>query len=158
MLFSIGYHGLTPPQLIDALQEYEIELLVDVRSRPHGRTVAFNQNAIAPILEANEIKYLWRGKFLGGFSEITDEALEHLIELQEGKNTCIMCLEAIPENCHRFYEIGQRLLLNNAIKIRHIRVKVKKPTECQVHEGRRQISQPPITSIIYNVGKQQNLI
>ncbi len=158
MLFSIGYLGLTPQQLIDALQEYDTELLIDVRSSPRSKFPAFNSENIAPILIENEIEYKWHGDRLGGRSKIEDSALVSLIEIQREKVVCIMCMESVIKNCHRYYEIGQRLLNNHAIEVSHIKVKPPKKLKNTLSEERRIIQPVPICSIVLNTGDQTQLL
>ncbi|MFO7976090.1 MAG: DUF488 family protein, partial [Candidatus Hydrogenedentota bacterium] len=56
-----------------------------------------------------KITYIWAGKYLGGFSDIREEEIKNLAELQKGKTVCLMCMERDPMSCHRETEIGRRL-------------------------------------------------
>lgn len=105
-IYTIGYQGRSVEELQRIVAHYRIELLVDVRSKPYGRRVEFNKNALTAILPC----YRWMGDRLGGFSEITDQAILDLAELVRNKRVLIMCMEQKPSECHRSTEIAARLL------------------------------------------------
>ena len=109
MIYSIGYQKLDQKTLIEILKAHQVEVLVDVRSRPYGRKPVFNRNAMERWLPAAGIEYLWKGDILGGFAPIEEEAIKWLADFGRERIVCIMCMEADPEKCHRKMEIGRRL-------------------------------------------------
>ena len=109
MIYSIGYQKLDQKTLIEILKAHQVEVLVDVRSRPYGRITVFNRNAMERWLPAAGIEYLWKGDILGGFAPIEEEAIKWLADFGRERSVCIMCMEADPEKCHRKTEIGRRL-------------------------------------------------
>ncbi len=111
MLFSIGYQKIgTPLVLIEELQRREVDMLMDVRSKPYSKwKEGFNMEPLRDRLAKSGICYLWRGKTLGGFAPIGERAIADLVLLQTGRAICLMCLEADPVRCHRKYEIARRL-------------------------------------------------
>lgn len=113
MMFSIGYQGMKDPQeLLDVLQKHDVQVVLDVRSKPYGRLHLFNKKALTAFLKAkSDIAYFWRGDKLGGFGPdpIAEADIAALAEWQKGKMVCLMCMEKNPDKCHRKYEIGKRL-------------------------------------------------
>ena len=109
MICSIGYQKLDQNTLIEILKAHQVEVLVDVRSRPYGRITVFNRKAMERWLPAAGIDYLWKGDILGGFAPIEEEAIEWLADFGRERVVCIMCMEADPEKCHRKKEIGLRI-------------------------------------------------
>jgi ATP-dependent DNA helicase RecQ len=109
VIYSIGYQKLDQNALIEILKAHQVEVLVDVRSRPYGRKPVFNRNAMERWLPAAGIDYLWKGDILGGFSPIEQESIKWLANFGRERTVCIMCMEADPEKCHRKMEIGRRL-------------------------------------------------
>jgi len=120
MIYTIGYQKLKDVgELTEILKTHEIEILLDVRSRPYGRKVAFNKKKLIEQLPTNGIRYKWVGEKLGGFASIADADIAKLAKYQEGKSICIMCMEADPENCHRHSQIARRLKAYN-VPVHHI--------------------------------------
>jgi ATP-dependent DNA helicase RecQ len=109
MIYSIGYQKLDQKTLIEILKAHQVEVLVDVRSRPYGRIPVFNRKAMERWLPEAGIDYLWKGDILGGFAAIEEEAIKWLADFARERTVCIMCMEADPEKCHRKIEIGRRL-------------------------------------------------
>ncbi len=110
MIFSIGYQKLSKAgQLVEALQQHGIRILVDVRSKPYGRNPSFRKPHLERTLNNHGLTYWWAGATLGGFSEVNESAIKDLAFWSHGKIACLMCLEAAPDRCHRKNEIGRRL-------------------------------------------------
>lgn len=119
-VYTIGYQDKTLARLQDALEDRGIRFLVDVRSRPYGRRTEFNRRALETAFDRSPIHYMWAGKRLGGFSEITDAAINDLARFVAGNVVCIMCMEADFHKCHRYYEIARRLWERHGIPAQHI--------------------------------------
>ncbi len=65
-VFTIGHSTRTIEQLIQVLNAYSIEILVDIRSYPAShKKPQFNSDTIKQELSKHEIQYLWLPK-LGG--------------------------------------------------------------------------------------------
>jgi ATP-dependent DNA helicase RecQ len=120
VIYSIGYQKLDQQTLIEILKARQVEVLVDVRSRPYGRNPVFNRNSMERWLPAAGIGYLWKGDILGGFAPIEEEAIEWLADYGCERSVCIMCMEADPDKCHRKMEIGRRLEAYG-VSVEHIR-------------------------------------
>jgi uncharacterized protein (DUF488 family) len=120
MLYTIGYQDLRGiGELVDILRTHGIEMLMDVRSRPAGQRSEFDQPNLAHAVAQAGIAYRWRGKDLGGFGKIRDEAVAELAAFQEGRKVCLFCMEADPDHCHRKLRIAARLE-QGGITARHL--------------------------------------
>ena len=134
MIYTIGYQGLPLDSFKRILREADINILIDVRSKPYGRAFQYNRNALEPLLKEMGILYWYKGDVLGGFSEIKPEALAWL----EGCGTpngadfgpdfkvpavpinyLLLCFEANPRECHRHYALG-RHLIGQGIDVVHL--------------------------------------
>jgi uncharacterized protein (DUF488 family) len=104
-IYTIGYQGMSIEELGEAMARYDIDRLIDVRSKPYSRNTSFNRNRLIESLGAS---YLWKGDVLGGFAKIKDDAIEWLAAQED--NVLVMCMERHPCDCHRQTEIGLRLL------------------------------------------------
>jgi uncharacterized protein (DUF488 family) len=133
-VFSIGHGNKKIEDFIQELKAYEIEFLLDIRSKPFSKwNPQFNQNELKFKLEEKGIKYVFVGDTLGGLPEdgkvvydlikekdFFKEGLERLTTANEKQiKIAIMCSESKPEECHRSKLIGQELL-KKKISLKHI--------------------------------------
>jgi len=104
-ILTIGHSNKTSHELIEKLKENKVSILVDVRSKPYSKyNPQFNRELFSQVCRNKGIKYLYRGRNLGGLLENTyyDEAIAELKKMAEGGEVpCVMCSEAKPEDCHR---------------------------------------------------------
>lgn len=114
-IYTIGYQGRTVEELHQAMAQHHIELLIDVRSKPYGRLTAFNRKRLEALIPG----YRWMGDRLGGFGEITDQAIADLAALAQSSRVLLMCMERDPLQCHRQYELAARLQ-NHGFKAIHL--------------------------------------
>jgi uncharacterized protein (DUF488 family) len=140
-IYTIGHSILSPERFTELLKKYQIDVLVDVRSRPSSKQVPhFNKNMLKSLVAAKGIKYLFLGKELGGIPENSDfydengyviysriassePFLKAISRLETGileYRVAIMCGEENPFGCHRRLLIG-RVLRERGIAIQHIR-------------------------------------
>lgn len=142
-LFTIGYEHHTPTTFIDKLRRNGISMLIDVREIPISRKKGFSKNALMEMLLENGIGYthikrlgspsaLRHGLYRNGhydeffleyacYLQGENEALEELIKLSRTFRSCIMCVEQMPEVCHRHViaeVVKQRL--GQEVQVRHI--------------------------------------
>ena len=138
-IFTIGYGNRNIDTFISLLENYKINIVVDVRSYPISR---FNSNFNKKRLENNlcnsRIDYLYKGSELGGKPANQDfflngtlnyqsvgklpaykAAINDLIQIAENKNICLMCCELLPHSCHRKNLIGETLTKLN-VRVLHI--------------------------------------
>jgi uncharacterized protein (DUF488 family) len=126
MIYTIGYEtihrkGGGVNDLVKLMNQNDITLLVDVRSKPRSHWKAFNR----PVLEwALKERYLWDGERLGGLQNARGmfyyEALETLARRGSAENVLVMCMEANPDKCHRKKWIAADLKAKYGIEVRHL--------------------------------------
>lgn len=140
-IFSIGHSNQSIENFFALLQQYQIQVLVDVRSSPYSKYVPhFNSIALASATEQTEIKYLFMGQELGGrpdgdefydtedhvlYKRVAESALfltgiQRLKEVSTTSRTAIMCSEEDPATCHRHLLIGH-VLTKQGVDLLHIR-------------------------------------
>jgi len=120
MLYSIGYGKMSRiEELIDALEEKGVQVVLDVRSRPGSRKPCFAKANLQKSLEDAGFAYIFAGKILGGFMGIQEAAIKNLADFQKDKVACLLCAEADPDRCHRKTEIGRRLMVYG-VNVEHI--------------------------------------
>lgn len=140
-LFSIGHSNYEEvKEFTDLLVNYDISVLVDVRSVPYSSyTPHFNKRNLAGGLAAERIRYVFLGAELGGRPEGAEyfdregyalygrraqahefrAGLERLLGVAESSRTAIMCSEADPAGCHRYLLVTRALY--NRERVEHIR-------------------------------------
>ena len=142
---TIGYEDATVKRFLAALQDAEVELVVDVRALASSRRPGFAKTALAANLSGAGIEYLHlRGlgtpaegrataragrhdemhavfaEHLATPSAQTDlEALATLVS--SGRRVCLLCLEADPTHCHRSL-VADALAERVPAQITHLRV------------------------------------
>ena len=126
-IFTIGHSNHDISKFISLVKDREIDVLVDVRSRPYSKHVPhFNKKMIEVPLKRDAILYIYMGDRLGGLSspgswrgtlkyhEVSKDeqfisAIDELLEIAEKKRVVIMCAERDPNRCHRKHLISQEL-------------------------------------------------
>ncbi|WP_342163351.1 DUF488 domain-containing protein [Methylobacterium sp. SD21] len=124
-LFTIGYEGLDPERLRDALQSAGVAVLADVRAVANSRKRGFSKGALKAGLEdaglgyahlrvlgtpksgreaaraddAALLKRIYCEEVLETAGGIA--ALDELSALAEKAPTCLLCFERDPARCHR---------------------------------------------------------
>lgn len=140
-IYSIGHGNKKIEHFIAELKSFDIEYLLDIRSKPYSKwNPQFNQAALELELKNNGIIYVFVGDTLGGLPEdrscydfngkvvydlikekdFFKQGLKRLTTANEKRiHLAIMCSESKPEECHRSKLIGQELL-NKEISLKHI--------------------------------------
>lgn len=162
-LYSIGHGNKGVDKLIDELKAFEINYLIDVRSKPFSKfNPQFNQSSLKIDLMHHQIKYVFLGDQLGGLPEdetcyvdgkadynrikereFFQSGLKRLITAsKKGIRVAIMCSETRPEQCHRSKLIGQELLKLHVL-MKHILsekiVKDQITVMNEVHKGKNAV-------------------
>ena len=122
-LYTIGHSNKTIQELLNLLVKSGIEALVDVRSVPYSKyNPQFNREALRTQATARGIKYIYKGKNLGGkgINEDWQENIDLICDgAKAGRKLCVMCSEADPNNCHRQNTI-QPDVEKQGIEVEHI--------------------------------------
>ena len=139
-IYTIGHSNIEPDEFIKRVKEFNIEVLVDVRSKPYSQYVPhFNKGKIEQLCENNGVKYLFLGNLLGGKPEdnsVIDEegkvnyellakkdyflaGIDRLLNLTKKYRICLMCSEGQPDECHRNLLISP-VLEKMGIEVLHI--------------------------------------
>lgn len=122
-LYTIGYENKTLDTFIELLTLYHIKTLVDVRELPFSYKKGFSKTPLRELVETNGINYIhirevgtpkWlrneleENRDYDTFFSKYDEylatqgtALSEITKLAYSGHTCLMCVEANPEKCHR---------------------------------------------------------
>jgi len=130
-LFTMGHSSLEFPQFVRRLQDSSVELLIDVRSRPHSsRFPQFSQPGFEKMLGDEGFSYLYLGEELGGRPDDPDTyrsdgrvdyrkrrqsyafraGMERILAEIERRACALMCAEEDPLECHRFLMICPELV------------------------------------------------
>jgi uncharacterized protein (DUF488 family) len=141
LVFTIGHSNHSAKKFADLLKKHEIEVLVDIRSRPYSRHAPhFNAKYIEATLSSDGIGYLFLGRELGGrpkgqeFYDAEGRVEYSLIERSRpfldgiarlereirDHKVALLCSEEDPAGCHRRLLIG-RVLSERRVAVRHIR-------------------------------------
>jgi uncharacterized protein (DUF488 family) len=142
ILFTVGYEGRSPLQLVSLLKEHGVERLVDVRDRPYSRRKGFSAVALFELLRKEGITYEWaqelgnpdeiRAMWKNG--ELDKGRREYRKLLQNGRRAhvrklvdltgidrlAILCLEAEHEVCHRSIIAEESVAIRPDLDVRHI--------------------------------------
>jgi len=133
-VWTIGHSRHSIIEFQNLLRQYQIEVVVDVRTTPHSRlNPQFNSDFIKNELALNSIKYLYMGKELGGrpdddslydsnghvlYGELAktshfQSGIERILEGAQKFRVAVMCSEGKPDGCHRHLLIGRVLAEKN---------------------------------------------
>jgi uncharacterized protein (DUF488 family) len=142
-LFTIGYEKAAQSDVLAALKQARVQLLVDTRAVAASRRAGFSKRLLAAGLDAAGIAYLhlqklgtpaegreaaragdyktlWRiyGKHIKTAAAKSElDELEKL--LRSGKRVCLLCYERDPNECHRL-RISELMHERTGQKIEHL--------------------------------------
>jgi uncharacterized protein (DUF488 family) len=142
-IWTVGHSTRTIEEFIDILQQYQIQILVDVRHFAGSRRFPhFNQAALREALITAGIRYehlaelggrrharadshnlAWRNALFRGYADYMETqpfhaGIERLLEIARTDRTAIMCSEAVWWRCHR--SMIADYLKANGVHILHI--------------------------------------
>jgi uncharacterized protein (DUF488 family) len=138
--FTIGYGGRSPDQFLRMLKRHNIEVVADVRLRPHRASMGsyiLSKSAdrgIQHLLSKEGIQYHslvelgnpflqfpdWKDRYrqlLASFGELLTERL-----LKIPGRCCLLCSEREPENCHR--SLIAEFLVQRGYDVEHLAAEV----------------------------------
>lgn len=139
-IYTIGHSNHTIEVFLRLLQQYDIDCVCDVRSRPYSRFARqFNYEGLKETLRAHHILYLFFGKEFGArreeehlytdgivdFSKVAqdDTFLSGIKRIEtgveKGYKIALMCTEKDPLDCHRTILVA-RNIFSLGINIGHI--------------------------------------
>jgi uncharacterized protein (DUF488 family) len=121
-IYTIGHSLVGTNDFLKKLREHQIDILVDVRTIPYShRAKQFNREILDKVLTTNKIKYLYRGKNLGGLGENIDyfETVDELSLLSKQKTIVLMCSEGEYKKCHRYTTLTPSFE-KNGVLVEHI--------------------------------------
>jgi uncharacterized protein (DUF488 family) len=166
IIYTIGHSTKPTAELIKALKNFGITLLIDVRTIPRSRfNPQYNTENLQAALAAQHIGYEhmpglgglrrptksnlnkgWRNSSFRGYadymqSDAFDDNLRKLIEKAKQSTIVIMCAEALPWRCHR--SLIADALIAKGLEVHHIMDQTKdNPHElnkmAQIHDGKIQ--------------------
>ena len=136
-IYTIGHSNHKWETFLALLKMHDVELLVDVRSRPVSRFAPFtNKGRFPGLLGAEGVDYLFMGEALGGkpedpslydekgrpdYEKMAEDAgfnagAAEVVAVAGDQKTAIMCSEGDPAGCHR------RLLVAPALESRGVHI------------------------------------
>jgi uncharacterized protein (DUF488 family) len=140
-LYTVGHSNQSMEHFVQLLSQYQIRVLVDVRSAPYSKYASqFDKHALQASLTALEVRYCYLGRELGGRPDSADfydgvgnvlydklaESQIFLTGIAVLKNevvqqtVAVMCSEEDPGKCHRHLLIS-RVLSRQEFTVLHIR-------------------------------------
>ncbi len=144
-LFTIGYEGCTIADVLGALRQAQIGLLIDVRAVPQSRKPGFSKRQLAAALDEQGVRYVHlqalgtpkpgRDAVRAGHPERMEVIFRSHMEgdrpqaeladatgLARTERACLLCFEHDPMHCHRRIvaemiaaETGQRITHLHAV-------------------------------------------
>lgn len=151
-IYTIGYGSRSMSEFIDALHQYKIAYLIDVRSVPHSSyKKEFSKKPLANEVERHGIRYVFMGDLLGGKPDDESCYVDGMVDYEKVKNTeffqrgihrlhaafsqqqrvALMCAEEKPEHCHRTKLVATTLVSEN-LPVVHIDENSEEMTQEQI--------------------------
>lgn len=140
-IFTVGHSNHAWEPFAALLKRYEVQVVVDVRSRPSSRHALFaNRRRLPTLLDGEGMRHVYLGDSLGGkpldpslydqdgrpdYAKIRSkrffkDGLHTLLSLTGESTVALMCAEEEPRECHRSLLIGPALA-EIGMELRHIR-------------------------------------
>jgi uncharacterized protein (DUF488 family) len=123
VVYTIGYQGRNLDEFVSALTAAQVDLVIDLRSRPMSRRRGFSKSQLAAHLGKHGISYRHlpelgmpidllphrsprdgNAQILETYRHIIvnrDEELETLLRHATSATVCLLCFEANANHCHR---------------------------------------------------------
>lgn len=139
-IYTIGYGNRSAEEIIQLLQRYHIQYLVDIRSQPYSRFHPdFSKAALEAKMKQHDLRYLFMGDKLGGRPQDADCYINGKVDYavlreksfyqqgiqrismarEKGARMALLCSEQKPQECHRSKLIGTTLR-EKGIEVAHI--------------------------------------
>ncbi len=142
-LYTIGYEGASQEALLYTLGFHDIQSLLDIRELPQSRKPGLSKTALGAAAASYGMQYehirslgtprdiRYRRKidhdadaFREGYLEHLaqqDEAMESLVARALRERCCLLCYEADPKECHRWF-VAENAAWRSAQQGRDLRV------------------------------------
>jgi uncharacterized protein (DUF488 family) len=141
-VYTLGHSNHPFDGVLELLKGYKIDVLLDIRSRPHMNIYPeFSRRRMKMRLAREGIIYIFMGDLLGptpkspelttclgaiDYLKVEDspafqKGLSWLLEESRNARVCLFCGEADPFVCHRHHLVGQNLL-SRGVRVKHIRL------------------------------------
>ena len=140
-IFTIGHSDRSWEELIETLKNYNVEFVVDVRSKPGSKWHRqFNREVLQEGLPPSGLKYVYMGAELGArpndprlldgdgrvwYPKVREtgefkSAIERIEKRADsGRRLALLCMEPHPCECHRFPMIAYQLA-RDGYEVQHI--------------------------------------
>lgn len=141
-LLTIGYEGASQQALLEALLANDVETLLDIRELPQSRKPGLSKTALGGAVRGHGMNYehirelgtprdvryqrkidhdenTFREGFLAHLNE-QGEAMAALVARARRERCCLLCYEADPRTCHRWYVAERAREMDDGIKIVHL--------------------------------------
>jgi uncharacterized protein (DUF488 family) len=125
-IWTLGHSTRTLPEFIEIIKNFNIEVLVDIRSYPGSKKFPhFNKETLSGVLTKNKVRYIhlpelggrrkaqkdskntaWKNPAFRGYADYMEtqdfkNGIERLTRIAEANSTAYMCSEAVWWRCHR---------------------------------------------------------
>jgi len=143
-VFTLGYEGADSDQFIRVLKARGVTTLIDVRAKPISRKKGFSKSALAGACTSSGINYehwidlgcpeeirtaykassdwaAYTRSFKRHLPSISSKVKE-LAEKAADETLCLVCFEADPTTCHRYY-IAEEMEKISTTKAAHLSIK-----------------------------------
>jgi uncharacterized protein (DUF488 family) len=138
-IYTIGHSNHAIEKFIGLLHQYDIDVVVDIRSAPYSKySPHFNRELLSVSLKNNQIKYLFLGNELGARPKDKTCYVNHKVSFDKIKQTkafqdgiqrvlngayeysvALLCSEKDPVTCHRVILVS-RVLVDKGATLKHI--------------------------------------
>lgn len=145
-LYTIGYEGSAQAALLQTLVYHDVQTLLDIRELPQSRKPGLSKTALGLAAKDYGLQYAHvralgtprdirhrrkidhdAGAFREGFLEYLatqDEAMRALVARAQRERCCLMCYEADPQECHRWFVAERAVEMSGgALTIVHLAVR-----------------------------------
>ncbi len=144
-LYTIGYEGSAQAALLQTLVYYDVQTLLDIRELPQSRKPGLSKTAlglaahdyglqyahIRALGTPRDIRYrrkidhdevAFRTDFLD-YLATQDEAMQTLVARAISERCCLLCYEADPRLCHRWFVAERAVEMSGgALTVVHLAV------------------------------------
>lgn len=133
-VLTIGHSNVSWDEFYYALDYFDVDCIIDVRSSPRSRWPQFCKHALRAALNRAGISYVYLGDALGGHPKHGPTAyderrstpafatgVESVLSIADRCRPALMCSEGEPLHCHRFLLISRHLNALPGVGVWHIR-------------------------------------